>query len=113
TGDEDRVQLCAQALCLEEMLGSAVPVGAIFHGKTRRRVDVAFDDTLRRHTRDAAAELHAVIRSGITPTARREEKCDRCSLLHICMPGVLEGRESSSRYLRRMIALASSEGGQP
>lgn len=111
TGDEDRVQLCAQALCLEEMLGSAVPVGAIFYGKTRRRVDVAFDDTLRQRTRDAAAELHAMIRSGITPTAQREKKCDRCSLLHICMPGVLEGRESASRYLSRVTSLIAAGTG--
>ncbi len=119
TGDEDRVQLCAQAMCLEEMLGMAIPVGAIFYGKTRRRINVIFDDTLRHRTRQAAADLHAMIRSGTTPIAGREKKCDRCSLLHICMPGVLEGRESASRYLARTIhlitdvsAISSSVGAQ-
>lgn len=111
TGDEDRVQLCAQALCLEEMLQTPVPAGAIFYGKTRRRIDVPFDVALRQRTRDAAAELHAMIRSGITPTARREKKCDRCSLLHLCMPDVLEGRELASRYLSRVASLVASGAG--
>jgi CRISPR-associated exonuclease Cas4 len=110
-GEEDLVQLCAQAICLEEMLGTVVPAGAIFYGKTRRRVEVTFDDDLRRRTHEAAAELHAMIRSGITPTAGREKKCDRCSLLHICMPDVLEGREPASRYLSRVSCLIASGSG--
>jgi CRISPR-associated exonuclease Cas4 len=110
-GPEDRVQLCAQALCLEEMLGVPVPAGALFYGKIRRREEVAIDAALRRVTLEAIERLHELIASGRTPPARREKKCDRCSLLHLCLPGVLEGSESASRYLRRTVGLATAGSG--
>jgi CRISPR-associated exonuclease Cas4 len=100
----DVVQLCAQAMCLEEMLGSAVPAGAIFYGLLRRRVDVPFDDELRSTTRQTIDQLHEMIRTRRTPPARREKKCDRCSLVNLCLPDVLTGSESASRYLRRSLA---------
>ena len=87
--DCDRIQLCAQALCLEEMLDRPVPTGALFYGAKRRRTPVAFDDTLRQTTRDACSRLHALIVSGLTPTAIREPKCDACSLLELCLPDSL------------------------
>ena len=99
----DRVQLCAQALCLEEMLGVAVPAGAIFYGVTRRRQPITFDSPLRSATLDAVARLHAMLGSRVTPQARREKKCDRCSLLRLCLPEVLEGAESASKYLQRSL----------
>ena len=102
--DCDRVQLCAQALCLEEMLKTPVPCGAIFYGRTRRRLDVVFDDVLRTATLDAIHRLHELIESRVTPSARLEKKCDRCSLRRLCMPEVLEGSESASRYLSRSLA---------
>lgn len=95
----DEVQLCAQALCLEEMLGTPVPAGALFYGQTRRRLDVPFDAALRVETEATAAELHALIRGGVTPRAAREPKCERCSLLDLCLPDALGGR-SAARYLR-------------
>ena len=83
----DRVQLCAQALCLEEMLGVEVPSGHLFYGKVRRREPVVFDLRLRTLTADTAARLHALLRSGTTPAAVYEsKKCDRCSLIRVCMP---------------------------
>lgn len=100
----DAVQLCAQALCLEEMLGRDVPEGAIFYGKTRRRLAVAFDAKLRATTEEAAERLHSLIRSGVTPKAQREPKCDRCSLLSLCMPDVLRPRATASRYLQVTVA---------
>lgn len=99
----DEVQLCAQALCLEEMLGTPVPAGAIFYGITRRRTDIAFNEALRALTRQTIARLHAMLASGVTPRAKREKKCDRCSLLHLCLPEVLTGREPASRYMRRSL----------
>jgi CRISPR-associated exonuclease Cas4 len=90
----DRVQLCAQALCLEEMLSVEIPRGALFYGKTRRRLDVMFDTALRRETERAADRLRHLIGSGITPLARREPKCRECSLLQICMP---DASKSSAR----------------
>src|SRR5947207_5882770 len=64
-GDEDRVQLCAQAMCLEEMLGLPAPAGALFYGRTRRRAEVVFDETLRRRTEAVAAEVRAMIDAGV------------------------------------------------
>jgi len=97
----DEVQLCAQALCLEEMLGVSVPSGALFYGETRRRLDVAFDAALRLVTEQAAARMHEILDSGVTPLPVREPKCDQCSLLEICMPGAPSS--SVQRYLDRAL----------
>lgn len=95
----DKAQPCAQALCLEEMLGVEVPRGALFYGKTRRRVDVAFDAALRLKTEETAARLHALIGSGLTPAAVYDEKCEACSLIAVCLPKATTGRRSAVRYL--------------
>ncbi len=107
--DADLVQLCAQALCLEEMLGVPVPAGALFYGQTRRRLDVQFDASLRAVTLRTIERLHEMLGSGVTPRARREKKCDRCSLLHLCLPEVLDGSESASQYVRRSIGQTMKE----
>ncbi len=104
----DEVQLCAQALCLEEMLGDTVPAGALFYATTRRRLDVAFDAGLRAETETAAVRLRALIAGGITPRARREPKCDRCSLLHLCLPDAAAPERSASRYLERALRALES-----
>ncbi|MCH8867468.1 MAG: CRISPR-associated protein Cas4 [Proteobacteria bacterium] len=106
-GDFDRVQLCAQALCLEEMLGVKVSDGAIFYARTRRRESIVLNAALRKQTAQTAARLHDLIAASVTPTARREKKCDRCSLLHLCMPEVTSGR-SAAAYLRRSLNAAVS-----
>jgi CRISPR-associated exonuclease Cas4 len=85
-GDCDRVQLCAQGLCLEEMLGRSLDFGEIFYGRTRRRVRVDFTPALRQTTVEAAGRLHALMRSGRTPRAEPGPKCDRCSLRELCLP---------------------------
>src|SRR3989441_7882327 len=72
--DSDRVQLCAQALCLEEMLVAPVPAGALFYGRTRRRFDVLFDARLRATTEAACARLHELFQSRRTPVLVREPK---------------------------------------
>ena len=87
----DWVQLCAQALCLEEMLNIKIPEGAIFYGLPRRRQSVAFTPELRLETQEMATALHNLIQSGKTPPATYEKKkCDSCSLLEICMPKRLQ-----------------------
>jgi CRISPR-associated exonuclease Cas4 len=100
----DEVQLCAQALCLEEMLGQDVPAGAIFYGKARRHLAVAFDAGLRAKTEATVDRLHALISNGVTPKVQREPKCARCSLLNLCMPDVLRPRATASRYLETAAA---------
>jgi len=103
--DADRVQLCAQALCLEEMLGTTLDAGELFYGKTRRRVAVPFDAALRELTIRTAELLHAMIASGRTPAAVYEkEKCDRCSLINLCLPKAAGESKSAARYLTRTLA---------
>ncbi len=102
--DADRVQLCAQAMCLAEMLGVDVSRGALFYGRTRRREDVAFDRGLRSVTERAAVRVRELLASGHTPPARREKKCDRCSLLHMCLPGAAARRASVAEYVRQAVA---------
>jgi CRISPR-associated exonuclease Cas4 len=97
------VQVCAQALCLEEMLSVAVPVGAVFYGQPRRRLEVTFSEELRRETESAATRLHELTRAGKTPPARYEKKCESCSLLTLCMPKITGGRKSVDRYLSGII----------
>ncbi len=84
--DCDLVQLCAQALCLEEMLGVAVPRGAIFYGEPRRRIDVEFTGALRARTEELAATMHELYRTHITPPAQPGKHCAHCSLVHQCLP---------------------------
>jgi CRISPR-associated exonuclease Cas4 len=106
----DEVQLCAQALCLEEMLGAPVPAGALFYGTTRRRTDVVFDAGLRGLTLRLIGELREMIDSGRTPPAVREKKCERCSLLHLCLPESRPGTDAASRYVRRSLRQALAGG---
>lgn len=103
--DCDLVQLCAQALCLEEMLGLTVSEGAMYYGKPRRRLAVVFDDNLRSKTRDAARRLHELIGSGCTPKARYAKKCDNCSLLALCMPKTTGARRTVRAYMAHALDL--------
>ena len=94
-GDEDRVQLCAQALCLEEMLRVSVPAGALFYGRTRRRAEVIFDEALRRRTEGVAAEVRALFEVGATPSPPAVAPCKSCSLLSACRPAAFRSRRRS------------------
>jgi len=94
------VQLCAQALCLEEMLNCSIPAGALFYGLTRRRKDVTFTSALRHITEQAAERLHRLFDSRVTPRALYEKKCERCSLLDICMPKTVARTKSAVEYLK-------------
>jgi len=98
----DKVQLCAQALCLEEMLGIRVETGALFYGKTRRRLDVVFDDDLRNFTIRTSEELHDMISSGITPPPHYTKKCDTCSFLNLCLPKTIGKKRNVLSWIRKM-----------
>jgi CRISPR-associated exonuclease Cas4 len=82
----DEVQLCAQALCLEEMLSVTIPEGGLYYGRNRRRQRVALDAELRALTEDTVRRLHELLAGGRTPAAVRAPKCRRCSLLEVCLP---------------------------
>lgn len=96
----DKVQLCAQALCLEEMLDVEIPAGALYYGKTRRRQDVDFDGVLRRETEDAAKRFHELVESEVTPKPVYSKKCDNCSMYDLCMPKTVEKAWSINNYLK-------------
>ncbi len=97
----DRVQLAAQAIALEEMQSITIESGAIYYGKTRRRLDVPIDPPLRQRTADAAQRLHTLIRSGRTPSAELLPKCKRCSLYNLCLPHA--SRRSARRWFSRSV----------
>lgn len=99
--DCDAIQLCAQAICLEEMLHVAIPCGALFYGISRRRQNVAFDEDLRALTEQSAQRVHALVESGITPPAEYGPKCENCSLKEICLPKETGGSRSASGYLAK------------
>ncbi len=100
----DEVQLCAQALCLEEMLNVEIEHGALFYGKTRRRKDVPFDDELRALTLEVIASTRALFDGNRTPpTVYEAKRCDRCSLLDACQPQVMGKQRSVSRWLARQL----------
>lgn len=98
--DCDKVQLCAQAICLEEMLGVEIKKGALFYGQTRRREDIVFDEKLRLETEEASRKVHELIESGVTPRAEYAKKCKKCSLLDLCMPKV---SRKASNYLMKVM----------
>ncbi|RYG37006.1 CRISPR-associated protein Cas4 [bacterium] len=82
----ERVQLCAQALCLEEMFGRAVPEGAVFYASSQKRVAVEFDDALREETLATVAAVRTMTAAFILPPARYDRRCRNCSLLDACLP---------------------------
>jgi len=99
----DEIQLCAQALALEEMLRVAILSGALFYGQTRRRFDVRFDGELRGLTEGMATGVHALVDGGTTPSAVYSPKCKSCSLLEICRPRLRE-RRSAKKWIERALA---------
>lgn len=98
-GEEDVLQLCAQAMCLEEMLVCEIPQGCLFYGETRRRLPVVFDALLRKRVRENLEEMHGYYRRGYTPKVRPSKACKACSLADLCLPR-LGKAGAASEYLR-------------
>lgn len=90
--DADRVQLCAQALCLEEMLGIQVEKGALYYGRVRRRQEVVLDDDLRNLTVATARAVHTMMESGRLPRPEFFAGCESCSLMSACLPRLDAGK---------------------
>jgi CRISPR-associated exonuclease Cas4 len=105
----DEVQLCAQAICLEEMFGARVPEGALFYGQSRRRTRVVFDVELRSLTARVACEARDALRNGVTPPPVRTPACRRCSLYAACLPERLEKPPSVEGWLARRLASVLSD----
>lgn len=107
--NNDEVQLCAQAICLEEMLGVSTPCGAIFHLKSKRRRDVVFNAKLRELTRTSAAQLHEVLKQVIAPVPIFHKKCQQCSLYSLCMPELLSAPQAYHRSGADLFAAPKTE----
>ena len=100
----DEVQLCAQAICLEEMLDTSVSEGALFYGQNRRRKVVVFDEALRALTEEVATATRKLIASGKTPPATYEKrKCSGCSLMQICQPRQPSSAGTVAKWLARAL----------
>lgn len=95
----DELQLCAQAMCLEEMLCCDIPEGALYYGEIRRRVPVQFTEELRVQVRELLAQMHDLYRRGYTPKVKPSKSCNACSLKELCLPKLMKNR-SVSTYLR-------------
>jgi CRISPR-associated exonuclease Cas4 len=102
-GHCDEVQICAQAICLEEMLGLTLSEGYFFYGKPRRRHLVVFSTELRQETERLAIRLHELTARRITPKANYGKHCESCSLKDICLPESMERSKRASRYLKSII----------
>lgn len=94
----DEMQLCAQAMCLEEMLCCTIPCGALFYGEPRRRTEVEFTPELRRAVEDSLNEMHDYYKRGYTPKAKPRKGCSTCSLKEICLPKMAQ-RKSVAAYV--------------
>ncbi len=99
----DEAQLCAQAICLEEMLLVKIQQGYLYYGETRRRVAVPLDSALRKLVHEMCAEMHAYYQRGYTPRVRTSKACKSCSLADICLPELLENSLPASKYIRQTI----------
>ncbi len=109
----DEVQLCAQALCLEEMNGCAVPEGALYYGETRRRLEIVFDTELRQLTESVIADLRGIFASQKTPPPTvHKSRCRACSLFEACRPNAA-ARPAQAWRDRRVAMLLASDSGTP
>ena len=93
----DELQLCAQAICLEEMLCCSIPEGSLFYGETRRRQPVAFNADLRQTVQEMAAQMHQYAQRGYTPKVKPKKGCSACSLKDLCLP-VLSKNRSAAKW---------------
>jgi CRISPR-associated exonuclease Cas4 len=103
--ESDLVQLCAQAFCLEEMLGVEVSEGAFFYQRERRRTRVRFSDELRRITAATALRIHELMSVGKTPPPEYSKRCRSCSLMDVCQPRACGGESRVARYLNSALEM--------
>lgn len=92
----DELQLCAQAMCLEEMLLCDIPVGSLFYGQNRRRTSVEFTHELREQVKNMLSEMHDLWKKGYTPKVKPNKGCNACSLKEICVPRLMKTKTVSS-----------------
>ncbi len=99
----DEAQLCAQAICLEEMLAVTIPRGYLYYGQTRHRVVVELTAELRDLVREMSEEMHAYFQRGYTPRVKTSKACRACSLADVCLPRLQEKVMPASKYIKQQI----------
>lgn len=99
----DIMQVCGQAVCLEEMLNVSVPRGALFYGKTRRRHDVSFEEGLRAELENTVSQVRELLETHLTPDPVYSKRCDSCSVQSDCLPKTIGRRKSVKRYLSGVV----------
>lgn len=107
--DRDQVQLCAQAICIEEMRDISLDCGYFYYDMVKHRQKVLFTAHLRERVKELAESMHYYYRNGITPLVKKSSKCRHCSLSDICMPKLAKLRGKSNRYLANYFADLRSE----
>lgn len=100
--EHDDLQLCAQAICLEEMTGKAVPGGAIYHHSSRRRREVTFTANLRDRVAEVVTQIRALIQAKTIPPPVNDARCKHCSLSEACMPSVIGERQRAEALIRTL-----------
>lgn len=98
--DCDKVQLCLQAMCLEEMLDTEINQGCLYYGKTRHRENIELDKELRNSVRNLSKHMHRIIKEGTNIEPEYGQKCDRCSLKNLCVPNIKTTYSSVNRYIK-------------
>ena len=104
--ENDDLQLCAQALCLEEMLSSDVPRGAIFHHKSRRRREVIFTPASRIRVEEVVTAIRAMLGDKILPSPVNDQRCEHCSLNETCMPSVIGEQQRAAALVRTLFVIS-------
>jgi CRISPR-associated exonuclease Cas4 len=99
----DEAQLCAQAICLEEMLVVSIPTGYLYYGETRHRVAIELTDKLRDVVHNMSNEMHAYFERGYTPRVKTTKGCRSCSLADVCLPKLQENTIPASKYIQQQI----------
>ena len=99
----DETQLCAQALCLEEMLSVAIPKGYLYYGEIRHRVEIELTAELRTLVKEMSDEMHNYFSRGYTPRVKTSKACRSCSLADVCLPKLQEKAMPASKYIKQAI----------
>ena len=102
----DKAQLCAQAVCLEEMLSVAIPKGYLYYGEIRHRVEVELTIELRELVRSMSDEMHAYFQRGYTPRVKTSKACRSCSLADVCLPALQDKVVAASKYIKQQVESA-------
>lgn len=107
--ENDDLQLCAQAMCLEEMLGRGVPGGAIFHHKSRRRRAVIFTPELRTRVEEIVTAIRSMLISKTIPPPVNDHRCEHCSLNETCMPSVIGEQQRAAALVRTLFVVTEPD----